>query len=437
MLEAFLDYPYGFEEQQFTDWSRSYYSQEAHVDSILMMRSDTVFHKPTDESMIEVDQYCNEYFSNLPKVESLDFKKDLDKVPFESSSSAGYLYPGKKGDGDNHQRAINQAYAIIKDCLRGNLQHQIDESVPDMAFTRTQLTKLTEKLKVRNVFGQHFAYILLEGLTASPLMDMFTTNDTFFFIGKDPRIHVPYLLEEAKRRGPRLLTTDWSGFDTSAEPWEISDAFDLLHSILEFPNEESEAAFEFSRILFINRKIASPDGTVYFKERSVPSGSYFTMLIDSIINWRRILYLHHRATGRFPIDIWTQGDDGLIITFKDVYPESLSVQIPAASTWNLNPWKCDFGESGALVQFLQRRLKWGDQARDVEKVERLAIFPEYEVTSGQISAYRAFALWQDCNYESHVLGHAYVYLSKKYGFPDDIPNKYKLYWQVVFADDKH
>jgi hypothetical protein len=386
--------------------------------------------------MEAVDKYCEEYFSKLPKVESMNFHTDLDKVPFEPTSSAGVGLIGKKGDNGNHLKAINQAFKTIQRAKREGISVVIENSTPDMAFTRTQLTELAQGLKVRNVFGQAFQYILLEGLTAHPLLEMFMNEDTFFFIGKDPRIEVPKLLSRLSDRYPKLMSIDWSRFDTTVEPWEIIDAFNLLEKLLTFPNQSSRDAFEFCKIFFINRKIAAPDNTVYFKECAVPSGSYYTMLIDAIINWRRILYLVKRAYGYIPHDLFTQGDDGVGGFQAQVNPFELSLAIPHGAPWILNPFKCFQGSSGSGVPFLQRELKWGNQARVIDKVEKLAIYPEYMIEDPQISAYRARALWEDCNYESMILGYATLYLETKYGKPTYVPRRHKHYWEILFTSSK-
>jgi hypothetical protein len=432
MMEAFKTYPFHYDFEKLQGWSRSHYTLEGHLESIHMIQNIQPFVKPINASMAQTDDYCFRYFENLGTVQSLDFHTQLNQVPFEPTSSAGIGIPGRKGDDGNLLKAIHQATATINNCLRTGIQSVIDNSTPDMAYTRTQLTLLAEGLKIRNVFGEAFQYILLEGLTAAPLMDYFVKHDTFFYVGLDPRSDVPNVFEDFKRKCEILISVDWSAFDTSVEHWEIIDAFDLLESMLKFPNLKTRAAFEFSKIFFINRKIASPDGYVHMKQKSVPSGSFFTMLIDSIVNWRRILYLHHKAYGSFPIDIKTQGDDSLLAVTPNVTPEGLALQIPPDSEWIMNPFKCPIGRSGSTVPFLQRRLKWGDQARDIDRVERLAIYPEYQVTDPQISAYRARALWEDCNYESNVLAHATVYLETKYGIPTNVPSRFKNFLNTLY-----
>lgn len=435
MLEAFQAYPPGYSFTDLEGWSRSYYSSSAHVAAIKRFSKVGGSTPPVDLSWSATIEYCQQYFSRLPKTISLDFHTDFDKVPFENTSSAGVGFSGaKKGDPGVYSLALKRAVATIHECLRGNLQHVIEQSTPDAAFTRTQLTQLSEKLKVRNIFGQAFQYILIEGLSAFPIMNLFSEIDSVFFCGKDPRVHVPRLLLDFSLRNERILNIDWTAFDSSAEPWEINMAFDLLESVLDFPNLESRACFEFSRIFFINRKINSPDGITYFKQRGVPSGSFYTMIVDSIINWIRILYLHHKAYGEFPKDISTQGDDGIIGTKGNVTPEGLFLQTPANTTWSLDPSKCRYGDSPSTVSFLQRFVRHCDQARDVKKVERLAIYPEYSIESGVISAYRARALWEDCNYESDILSWATKYLEEKFGRTDPnlIPRRYKSYHQIFF-----
>jgi hypothetical protein len=424
MMEAFEACPSGYDFRRTEGWSRSYYSRTAHIAAIGKFAKANRSYKPLDTSMADVDIYCQQYFDRLPRVRSLDFATQLYEVPFEPDSSPGIGMTGRKGDEGNLPRAIAQANATIHNCLRDNTMQVIEDSTPDAAFTRTQLTLLSEGLKVRQVFGQAFQYILIEGCTAYPLMSMFKDEDSFFFCGLEPRIHVPILLERIQKTSERLISIDWSSFDSTIEPWEIQDAFDLLESILEFPNTISRAAFEFSRIFFINRKIASPDRIIYFKQRGVPSGSYYTMLIDSIVNWRRILYLHHRLTGEFPKHLHTQGDDSVFGVKRTVTPEGLFLNIPSDTDWTLNPEKCPYGESGSTVPFLQRRLRFGDHSRDLHRIERLAIFPEYEVESGEISSYRARALWEDSNYESTILCWATQYLESKFGRPTTVPRRF-------------
>jgi hypothetical protein len=350
----------------------------------------------------------------------MDFLTELRNVPFEPTSSAGIGLPGKKGDGDNLKRAMSQANATLYRFKSGEVQATIENSTPDRALVRTQLVDLSVKTKIRHVFGEAFQYILLEGLSCAPLMQMFMANDTPYFIGTDPRVGVPRFIEHLMRHGKDMISSDWLGFDQLVEDWEIDDVFRDLEHLLIFPNNESRAAFHFSRLLFKHRKIAGPDGLLYMKHRGVPSGSYFTNLVDSWINYRRFQYMYHRLTGKL-IDtqfIRCTGDDALTgfdphLGLNPYRFEMLTYEYN--NIWVLSASKMKHSQAGDQIDFLQRSLWIGDQSRDNDRVDRLAMFPEYPIDDRRISAFRARALWEDGNYRSPFLAFATAYLEGRYG----------------------
>lgn len=419
--EAYDHYPNPRPWSDFENFSRSYYTEEGHQTSLDKFASSERSPRLDNTSQRAVDAHCFELFSSFPRVHSLDFKTQLKQVPFEPTSSAGVGLTGKKGDEGNLSRACGQASATLHRFISGDVQAVIENSAPDRAFVRTQLADLSKSPKIRHVFGQAFQYILLEGLSCAPLLQMFMTQDTPYFIGIDPRKGVPELIERLAARGLDLMSSDWHGYDQTVEHWEAEDTFNLLESIIDFPNPESRAAFLFSKIFFINRKIAGPFGNLFFKHRGVPSGSYFTNLADSWINYRRFQYMYHRITGsildtdhcRFT------GDDALLglprnLNLNPYHFEQICIN-DYPLIWFLSADKMKFGRGGDTVDFLQRELWIGDHKRDNDRVERLSMFPEYSITDIRISAYRARALWEDGNYESAFLAFATAYLEHKYG----------------------
>nr|QZW16094.1 RNA-dependent RNA polymerase [Phomopsis vexans partitivirus 1] len=423
--EAIQSFPGDIDLDKFDNFSRSYYSLRGHMDALYNFGSSRRASEPVnDPDWLATKEHCFQLFSTFPMVHAMDFETELKQVPFEPTSSAGIGMPGKKGDGDNHKRAVRQASATVYHCISDGIQHVIDNSTPDMAFVRTQLTDLTKQTKIRHVFGQAFQYILLEGLFAYPLLSMFMMIDSPYFLGRDPRTDVVKFIERLTTTGKDMFSTDWSRFDQTAEHWELTYVFELFESIMKIPNSHTQTAWEFVKIFFINRKIAAPDGTLWSKARGVPSGSYFTNVADTFINYARIQYMSKRITGQFidPDHIRLLGDDALfaISAAYGINPYRLSQAIPddLRDIWILRPDKMSYGRSSDLVEFLQRTLKFGDQHRDNDRVERLALFPEYPITDKRISAYRARALWEDGNYESNMLGYVTAYLEHKYGTPD-------------------
>jgi hypothetical protein len=424
--------------RRFDGWARSFYSKEEHIRSLLNY-GNVIVPEPTDEAWLDTVTSARKQFSSYEKVKSLKFYTELGKVSFESNSAAGFSYGGLKGpvNGPVHKRAIAQASAIVKSIRDGStsIVEAIEQSVPDVAFTRTQLTYLAEKLKVRNVWGEHFAYILLEGLTAEPLMKFFSTKDEFYFIGQDPRIAVPELFRKHMLPEEWKYAFDWSQFDASVQPWEIDFAFDLLESMLEFDDLADATAFHFVREFFIYRKVAGPDGYIYFKRLGIPSGSYYTSLIGSIVNYNRIQYMFRRFTEQFPKLVKTQGDDSFIVchTGQRIDLHHASQIVENEFNWRLNPDKCTEGRSSDEVSFLSRTIFGADNYRDPEKLELLALYPEYEITDPSISLYRVNSILEESEVNPGSLEFVREQLAEHYPMPspDSIPKEFRKFKFVV------
>lgn len=421
-------------EQYLEGWSRSYYQGSKHMDAILQYSWPDIPESKLQQAEKEAAiSELKERLASLRRVRAYDVLTELDQVRYEPTSSAGYDYTGPKGprDGDNHSRAIRRAKAIMWSITKPDgqgLEHAIETSVPDVGYTRTQLTELSEKTKVRGVWGRAFHYIILEGTTAQPLLDAFREGTTFFHIGQDPLVSVPETLSRVSATSPWLCALDWSAFDATVSRFEIDLAFDLLKEKIDFPNSETEAVYELCRQLFIHKKIAAPDGNVYWSHKGIPSGSYFTSIIGSIVNRFRIEYLWRTVFKTKPDICYTQGDDS--ITGCQFYPDPAKLAKQADKYgWTLNPAKTKVSRVPEYVEFLGRTIYGGLNQRDLKKCLRLLVFPEYKVESGRISAYRAASIHEDSGYTSEVLGTIARRLRRKYGVAseEEVPRYFRRY----------
>ncbi|QED42888.1 ORF1 [Rhodiola cryptic virus 2] len=420
--------------QELKGWSRSYYSQAKHLEALMNYSIPNI---PVSKINFTLYQSCvNEIrtgFRSLPKARAFDVLTELDAVTYKSSTAAGYDYNGAKGPkyGQNHKRAIIRARAIVGDVSdRGieGMKNVINTMVPDVGYTRTQLTDLTEKTKIRNVWGRSFHYILIEGLTADPLIRMFQRNNTFYHIGRDPLDSVPKVLSEISKQSKWLYAIDWKQFDATVSRFEINAAFDILLELIDFPNAETYTAFEISRQLFIHKKIAAPDGHVYWVHKGIPSGSYFTSIIGSIVNRLRIEYLWRTLTGKGPKVCYTQGDDSISGDDELILPEDFA-RIANQIGWILNPDKTEYSTIPRDVSFLGRTMTGGMNTRSTIKCLRLLVYPEYEVESGRISAYRARSIAEDAGGLSGELNRIANELETEYGVAseDEVPDHFKKY----------
>jgi hypothetical protein len=306
------------------------------------------------------------------------------------------------------------------------LEDASNNSTPDIAFTRTQLVELPNT-KVRNVFGEAFHYILLEGLTAEPLLDWFIAHDTFYFIGDDPVISVPQTLSGSEDDDVTYLSIDWSQFDASVQPYEIDLAFDLLKTMLYFPYKESELVFDYCKQVFIKRKLLSPDGRMFMRFGGIPSGSYFTHMVDSIINWNRIRYLFELFDIKYDF-IRTHGDDGFIRITSLIENFNHVVEHAATLGWFIQLDKCKLTRDISEIEFLGRSSIIGANRRNRMKCLRLCLFPEYPVSNPQISIARLKSIHFDSGGYISEIPRAVEMLVNLYGDENlELPREFRRY----------
>jgi hypothetical protein len=414
------------------NYSRSYYTQQGHLESILKYNKINK-DPPSTVEWNHTQEQIRQEFASYPKVRSLSAKteeRDFQRVKYHQGTSAGYGYngnphphPSHKGSPiqNNFKRATKIASKIVHACnshhLNGTWKEFLSsipmDSTPDVAFTRTQLTELP-KLKVRNVFGEAFHYVLLEGLFAQPLIQQFMLMDTFYFIGLDPVIGVTKLIEGIPPDREQFAVFDWSGFDSSVHVYEIEFAFSLLKSMLIFPDKVTELIFEYVQTLFVSRKLASPDGRIFLRTGGIPSGSYFTHIIGSIINYVRIKYLLNRLNITHDL-IRTHGDDCLVTLIDHVEDITGIVQEAAQEGWFINVTKSQLVQNKHEIEFLGRYSKFGTNYRDALRGLRLLVYPEYPVDDPQISIARLKGIDTDTGNRLEHIPQVYNYLANRYG----------------------
>jgi hypothetical protein len=168
---------------------------------------------------------------------------------------------------------------------------------------------------------------------------------------------------------------------------------------------------------FIHTPIVMPDGKVFVKHTGIPSGSRFTALIGSIINWVIIMAM----TDGEARQLHTVGDDSL---FALGYPRDQITRM-------LEDWKAfaaelgmtvnaDKTEVGGDVKFLGRRQRYGSTRRDSDTLLLHFILPE---NSGVEMEQRLVGLLWDSSLNSWTLFTIFnLYVSKAYRVcPQEVP----------------
>ena len=259
-------------------------------------------------------------------------------------------------------------------------------------------------------------------MSASPLLEAFKREDTFYVTGKDPTSYVPNYLISLDNTPGWFIALDWSKFDATVQLWEIDNAFQCIKQLLVFPNSITEQAFEISKILFKQRKLAAPDGKLWMRIGGIPSGSYFTNLIGSVINYTRVVYICHMM-GYHVLSARVQGDDSVIKVNTDMKPDIFEISnMVAQFGWILNPAKCLISRHSEELTFLGRGQLQLFNIRERLKVLRLMCFPEYKVDDPKVSTARVRMIARDAGFRDPLYNKILFAMRSLYGEADTIPS---------------
>ena len=142
-----------------------------------------MYNKPCLACLDEAIQSTRQAFKLSALVTSYGWNQ-LKEVPFINTSGAGYGYTGKKENPGNHDIAIGRAVYSLNHWLetRAGTAKAPFRYTPDLAWTRTQLMTL-DSPKIRHVWGKAFHNIILEGMTAAPLIEAYSDGKSPMCIG--------------------------------------------------------------------------------------------------------------------------------------------------------------------------------------------------------------------------------------------------------------
>lgn len=150
---------------------------------------------------------------------------------------------------------------------------------PCVAFKRTQRGN-----KTRLVWGFPLEMTIMEARFARPLIDWFLKARTTMAFGLSKFTLGAYLHRYIVEGPGRIVAMDYSKYDSTVPALLIKRAFSILATWFSKENRK-ELGWDIIVKYFIHTPIVMPDGHLYCgKNHGVPSGSYFTQMIDSIVN---------------------------------------------------------------------------------------------------------------------------------------------------------
>lgn len=265
--------------------------------------------------------------------------------------------------------------------LERGLQTLRNEKAPEpcIAFARTQFND-----KTRLVWGYPFSMTIIESLIAYNINQEFKSANTPMAFAMTSG-HLGTKLRVASYRNKWAYSMDMSAYDSSISAPLIRVAFDILRTWYNLDQVEPESGktvreiFQMVESYFITTPIVMPDGNIYKgKRHGVPSGSFFTQIIDSIVN----VIIAGTISAKFGLnvdarDIFVLGDDLLIWSNRKVdidkigqyimYTFGIRVhQAPKSSVYRFDD----------VIKFLGRDWDNGLPTLDEEGILQRMVYPE-------------------------------------------------------------
>jgi hypothetical protein len=273
---------------------------------------------------------------------------------------------------------------------------------PCVAYKRTQANN-----KTRLVWGYPLEMTIMESRFARPLINRFMRMQTPMAFGMTKCELGAKLHRYFQTQPGTTVCLDYSKYDSTLSATMIRQAFRILATWFEDADREALGWDTVVRY-FINTPIVMPDGHLYkVKHHGVPSGSYFTQMIDSIVNVALCYALRFKFDLRFkPEALYVLGDDVIMQVRKNV---------------DLKKWANYLSEYGLIihddektvvgqVHFLGAVWHNGKPDAQIEELVNKACFPESfrdyqgQPDTGAMNVLRSYA-------SSYLSGYRFIPMS--------------------------
>jgi len=318
-------------------------------------------------------------------------------------TSAGVSFPGKK-KGDVMEGIYHSARWLghrLKQDGRGSFKPNQMRFPPCLAGQRGAMSDSTDP-KTRLVWVYPAEMLCVEGFYAPRMYRAYMEDPQSPMLnGKSSqRLYTEWCV--GLREGETLYGLDFSGFDTKVPAWLIRVAFSIVRANVEWETFRGKPVSKRERQkwrnvwdgmvwYFINTPILMPDGRMFRKYRGVPSGSWWTQIIDSVVNYILVDYL--TQCQEFPArKLRVLGDDS---AFRGPTGFSLARAEGDAGAVGmvLHPDKCEETDDPSQFKLLGTTYRSGRPHRATEEWFKLALYPESAVSSLAVSFSRLVGLW--------------------------------------------
>jgi len=351
------------------------------------------------------------------KLENKPYRYQMEDMAehLEPSSSAGYSFPGMKKSEcipEILQKAEELHNSWKKDIPGGKFTGRSLDMPPCIAAQRGGMSILG-LWKTRLVWVYPAELIALEGRYAFPLYEEYRKRPTKPMLYGNDADSMVNLWMQGKKATEYLVGLDISSFDCTVCPDLIDFAFDVAFEninpcdpiILENPKIPEKDKLRHIRYeqkkhvimkqalreYFKHTPILMPDGRLFVTNRGVPSGTAFTQLIDSIINYVYVSFAANLQDAKIQ-HLTVLGDDSGFFTNKfDI--EQCATDFGKYLGVELHPDKCDKTTRPADFKLLGFTYPGGKRHRPTTEWFAMALCPEHYVSDIGTSWSRLYGLF--------------------------------------------
>jgi hypothetical protein len=363
-------------------------------------------------------------FTLPSKIEPLDWHQV--GAYLKTDTSAGITWPGKK-KGDIMEEIYPAARWLghrMKQGGKGFNPSKI-QFPPCMAATRGSMSDRDDP-KTRMVWIYPAEMLVVEGLYAPKMYEAFIAQkDSPLLTGKSPS-RLASSLGASRSSVLKKLGMDFSSFDASVPAFLIHIAFDILRRNVDWDHWDGKPVSDtqkrkwanvWSNMVwyFINTPVLMPDGRMFRKYGGVPSGTFWTQLIDSVVNYLVVQFLVLEQDQEAQ-DLKVLGDDSACHVRDFDIKRSVHVA-NSCFGMTVNGEKTELTEDMQRFKLLGTQYRKGVPFREDEEWFKLLLYPEGIVRDVDQSMSRFVGLWLTGGMYSQLFCDFWKYFQSGYPCP--------------------
>lgn len=304
-----------------------------------------------------------------------DIRRHLPKE--DTNAGWTWINTGLRTKGENMEGSFEKWLIFVEQGIRAGTFNR-----PILPWYRTQgkghaFTSDGKKTndcdhKTRLISMVDLFVIITENRFARPIQQFMATLK-WYAGGKELSTQLASIITHLRTKFHHWVSLDYSAYDQSISAWLIRDAFKVIRAAFKNLSERDRQVMDVIEHDFIYKGFVLDDG-IHWACKGVPSGSMWTQIVDSIVNYLMIrTYLDAKGSEG---EMLLMGDDNLLYTFDQIDVDDLSSYLAHNFGVNVNPSKTDHGSARQNPTFLSS--EWMPEGRNREYHEVLAkmMYPE-------------------------------------------------------------